>query len=72
MKHYNPFKMWGSWVGFTIALIITAYGTLQCIGMCPWYIIRTSRIYSLIPFTYPILGFLLGWGIHSLVRKLKR
>jgi len=73
-KSYNPFKMWGSYVGFIIAFGL--YGLVRTMKYKffenPFFIpIDSSAIFGM---TYPIwgvLGFLIGWGIHSLIRKLK-
>ena len=64
-KKYNPFKMWGSWVGAGIGLIF-GYMKTPClrdslVDYCKfyphWYILGI------------VIGFLIGWGIHSLIRK---
>ena len=78
-KKYNPFKMWGSWIGGVIGIIlfkVIGFSFLNKIfgnvfitkitfggGMAGGY-------YMLI--YYIILGFLIGWGIHSLFRRLKK
>ncbi len=98
-KSYNPFKMWGSYVGAGIFYLLyinilkvlsggIGFGT----GMnYSWYetiIITlgftTKRILDLysMPFfsgyqlfltlTMIIVGFLIGWGIHSLIRRLRK
>ncbi len=87
-KSYNPFKMWGSWVG---AIIIFGYflsgiiekttreGFFTCdtfggpqggnSPQCSFF----EFIAGPMIFVYlgVIAGFLLGWGIHSLIRKAK-
>ena len=81
-EEYNPFKMWGAWVGAVWGLsyyLLTSLaqgGKLIGIGIIflPFGLIRDFIIYNkylfcLIPI---IAGFLIGWGIHSLVRKLKK
>ncbi len=67
VKMYNPFKMWGSYLGFIVALVITFFGHLQCFATCPFWIIRVE-----VSVAYLIIGFIVGWGIHSLVRNRKR
>ena len=111
-KTYNPFKMWGSWVGailvglilFFIFLNSNSIG-ISCAGLpscsdpslslgqdccsemsmvetynCFGGVQTTSctlSSYITNPFGFGsfiigmILGFLLGWGIHSLFRKYK-
>ena len=82
-KSYNPFKMWGSYVGALIfSFFIVFYGfafpTSKFIsdyfeiffgtGVSPNIIV--SIILIIIPFF--IIGFLVGWGIHSIFRALKK
>ena len=76
-KKYNPFKMWGSYVGtvigfliqyyFRFGLIIDKFCNPDIIACIP-IIKDNSLIYFII---LPIVGFLIGWGIHSLIRKIK-
>lgn len=90
-KSYNPFKMWGSYVGAIIGALISplmvyylSYLPLQttpsCMPgtACPLFAPPMSLSYFLtqnisffIAFVGLISGFLIGWGIHSLVRALK-
>ena len=102
-KSYNPFKMWGSYVGAILysagykisntlffnttmireeifggtfievnhtfnffypvqELILTScHGGFECMGYGLFTII-----------SLPIVGFLLGWGIHSLFRRISK
>ena len=79
-KNYVPWKMWGSWVGavifFIVSFILSYIGcamTSGC-GSSDWGIFL-SNIFLENIFrwtTIIILGFLLGWGIHSLIRKLRK
>lgn len=73
-KKYNPFKMLGSYIGGTILGTI-GYLILPRCTPCNSEIIACAMCgYS--PVIYPVfiggglvLGFLLGWAIHSLIRK---
>jgi hypothetical protein len=70
-KSYNPFKMWGSWVCLVITFLLFIYIGLECsFDGCSFrwtnFLWRTFGVF-LIP-----LGFFLGWGIHSLIRSLRR
>lgn len=90
-KTYNPFKMWGSYVGAFVGLLggILTDGGQRCDisgetgrRICEW----SYNWFGLIPFSgigniskivimfiLPIIVlFLLGWGIHSLIRRLKK
>jgi len=63
-KSYNPFKMWGSWVGGGIGLLFTIF----LIYVDTRFIASKNIIFlsGLI-----ISPFLLGWVIHSLIRGIK-
>ena len=81
MKSYNPFKMWGSWIGMIVIPIIYAImmslNTVLLPGqtMEPWYMqfcrIRTYNPFESGMFFIIIGSFLIGWGVHSLIRKLR-
>ena len=97
---YNPFKMWGSWVGAVLYLVLSLFlhgsGEINSILFFPLfilffpvYIIGTiieqlffpcegflcgldnlelfSFIIVIISF---IIGFLLGWAVHTLFRYI--
>jgi len=60
----NPFKMWGSYVGLVIGftLLPDLFSTqIDAISYAPLLLIILW-----------VIGFLIGWGIHSLVRKYKK
>lgn len=65
-KTYNPFKMWGSYIGIIpgifFGFIIAANSiTPESLNEIFWqYTIGGA-----------IVGFLIGWGIHFLIRKIK-
>jgi len=73
-KSYNPFKMWGSYVGALIGLFfgVSIYSSSRPEGFVPnimdFFI--NSILYRPTVFLIP-LGFLIGWGIHSLIRKIR-
>jgi len=69
-RKYNPFKMWGSWVG-ALGLIAVVYLWLgKCLGVSGACEIPIQG-YIAYPVIF-IIGFLAGWAIHSLIRKLKK
>lgn len=64
--------MWGSWVGAVIGLVSMFLG----FDLVSGYILHAVNLMSnsvfflIASYSIPIiLGFLVGWGIHSLVRK---
>ena len=75
-KGYNPFKMWGSWVGAVLVailgnlnpMVVLSFGqnTLGKLVDACWMSSCTSIAGTVVLF---IIGFLLGWGIHSLIRR---
>lgn len=64
-KRFNPFKMFGSYIGAFIFLLIH------------FIIDHQADFISLFSFgshlirggIFALVGFVLGWGIHSLFRK---
>ncbi len=64
---YNPLKMRGAWIGgivYPIFAFLYTNGIIPCFDMCPPF--------SFLQFVRDfILGFILGWGVHSLIRKLR-
>jgi len=71
--------MWGSYVGLIIAFILTiitlndyflSQGFSSGINIII-YKFSDSAI-TFIYILYALIGFLIGWGIHSLVRYLRR
>lgn len=86
MKHYNPLKMWGSYVGLVLACSIIFVKTLK--GNFPNSTADDYSMFQVISnslsvnfhgwiimlswlFVSMVAGFLIGWAIHSLIRRLK-
>ncbi len=66
-KSYNPFKMLGAWVGFALGI--------SPLFMFPNLNIDLSNLsvdFISIIGLFGIIGFLIGWGIHSLIRKVRK
>lgn len=82
-KSNNPFKMWGSWLGVGLVIIyfiilplifspsgmdeqITCYLiSLNCSG-------EFAGLATIFFYSFLIAGFLVGWLIHSLIRRAKK
>jgi len=75
-KSFNPFKMWGSYIGFVILFI---FG----VGICIPILFNTCGTFwqefsqglqsgygYLRGLILGSIGFLLGWGINSIFRKV--
>ena len=76
-NNYNPFKMWGSYAGIILGFFIFNIIYLTLVGfqgICSnlTFILGFSCVFSFILIIPMSLGFLLGWGIHSLFRRFKK
>jgi len=81
-KSFNPFKMWGSYVGLVLGLIygwFFQYGRELYYSMHSYWFNQTFPISIFSDYgtflwglTTGIAGFLLGWGIHSIVRRIRK
>ncbi len=80
-KSYNPFKMWGSWVGavigFLFVFIVAIVFFLPARSAPPTIIEKIYDLGGAIGYALPLLlivlpGFLIGWATHSLIRKYKK
>ncbi len=56
--NYNPFKMAGSWIGLAVLGFFSLL--FRCLDSC-----RDSYWV----FKFGLSGFLIGWAIHSFIRK---
>lgn len=76
----NPFKMFGSYIGMIVFSILTSYAyygnfvsrTLE--AQYDWsllFLLSGDNIYLNL-LIYGSFGFLIGWGIHNLIRRFKR
>jgi len=67
-KSYNPFKMWGSYVGIVLGITVGFIVTLAIASKFkePESI---NQIFWFIYIPVIIVSFLIGWSIHSLIRK---
>lgn len=90
-KSYNPFVMWGSYVGAVVLLVLvylfnTIKGGVYCPSLNHAIVEGTGRVICAGDVTTTFLfglsfmnhlliiiaiGFLVGWGIHSLVRAAR-
>ena len=73
-KSYNPFKMWGAWIGALVGYIYPLAMDQTNINGADWGVLLTNLFFNEFRNIYVpiiILGFLIGWGIHSLIRRYK-
>ncbi len=93
-KGFNPFKMWGSYVGAVtlpillisiIHLYLSSNFSFWNVSVTFKYIFlalifqdftfasssETTLIPSILIYSSIILGFLIGWGIHSIFRSMR-
>ena len=91
-KSFNPFKMWGAWVGAILVLILAVIGEIFDVKLLterglyfmfiqvPIELLSFGAIgsgnigtdVSLIVFIGIVYGFLIGWGIHSIFRGIRK
>jgi len=76
-KSYNPFKMWGSYVGTFIGFVIGTAINFSIIELLPtenlFKVMTDLIIQNFLNISlYLIVGFLIGWAIHSLIRRLRK
>ena len=65
-KNYNPLKMWGSWAGLVLGGIIISIRSNPQNGQLYFNILNDTLIGGL------IVGFIIGWGINSLIRRIRK
>lgn len=66
-KKYNPFKIAGSYIGGILAVII-----LFVFGL--GYYDESYSFFQTLSMNYLfafVIGFLIGWGIHSIVIRIR-
>jgi hypothetical protein len=64
---YNPFKMLGGYIGGILAMVL-----LFIFGL--GYYDESYNLFQTLSMNYVfsfIIGFLIGWGIHSWIRKAR-
>jgi len=78
-KTYNPFKMWGSYVGLVLPfLFFFIWGMKLLIVDCNFNFGSCGETQLGIIFSFilavigAIVGFLIGWIIHALIRGLRK
>ena len=84
-KSYNPLKMWGAWVGgiigsliiplsiyMLIAITLSSFGSPIPFWQVPFMSTESFFVSLGTMIGGFIIGFLIGWGIHSLVRRFRK
>ena len=67
----NPFKLLGAYLGLAIGLILSflIYSAIKVLcefgGPC-------KPLAFVIPILPAILGFLIGWGIHIIIMRIRK
>lgn len=69
MSKYHPFKMHGSYTGLVLGFILS-YFTLVAFSVVGEFSQLKPTMFIL-AFAPLVLGFLLGWGLHSFVRAMR-
>ena len=74
-KSYNPFKIWGSYVGGAFLALYSLISVPRNLFDFAdiWIIlggtIHPGFLHTFVFLSHSILGFLIGWIIHSLFRR---
>ena len=76
-KSYNPFKMRGSYAGVGIvgiSLLIWAWRWNVSFKDILFLVVDLGYAAMFTPIAYLtlVIGFLIGWGIHSLFRRFRK
>jgi len=78
-KTLNPFKMWGSWIGLILAFVVVPisfeylYVITGIVLIWAWISgVRILPIDIILLFLILISGFILGYSIQLLIRKIRR
>lgn len=63
----NPFRMSGSYIGLFTGFVLgyLSFNTISI--LCKFGSCKVTAY--LIPFLFVMIGFLVGWGVHGLIRK---
>ncbi|MFH1290164.1 MAG: hypothetical protein ABIH92_02030 [Nanoarchaeota archaeon] len=69
MSKYHPFKMHGSYVGLVIGFLISYFVLTAVLVLGEFSQLRPTAF--VVIFFPLVVGFLIGWGLHSLVRTLR-
>ena len=75
-KSKNPFKMWGSYIGAIIGWLSLSILPIEYFNF--FFLTIWQQLFRLPSVSWGaippaiITGFLVGWGIHSLIRRLKK
>lgn len=84
---YNPFKMLGAWVGSSISFLLSlifflvahiypqSHSRFLEEALSCMFLFQQCHVFEMfipiILYSSILVGFLIGWGIHSLVRYIK-
>lgn len=80
-KSYNPFRMWGSWLGFILGILVisSSYLSNHVVFLHPFawaYYLGAETDWEglgiLAVLTMPIIFFIYGWLIHFFFRKISK
>ena len=79
-KSYNPFKMWGAWVGAYLLGFFISFFTVINKSHSDIFITAIEQSWFWLGELQPVIytttvslyGFLIGWGIHSLFRRFRK
>lgn len=83
-KSYNPLKMAGAWIGLVLGIIFSLiHSFFEGVGSLSGgsygaenagtpFLAVWQEYWLILILMYWVTFFLIGWGIHSLIRRLRR
>ena len=69
-KNYNPFKLWGTYLGLALGLVVAFFTYAAVSALCEFGSCKPRAI--ILPIIPIVIGFLLGWGAHGVVKLVKK
>ncbi|MFH1802494.1 MAG: hypothetical protein ABH864_03510 [archaeon] len=70
VSKYHPLKMHGSYIGLVLGFVLS-YFTLVALSILGEFSQLKPTVFVFV-FAPLVLGFLLGWGLHSFVRAMSK
>jgi hypothetical protein len=66
IRKIPPLKLWGTWAGLAVGFVFSVFTYVAIDDICSLGCNLTSYF---LPFLPVLIGFILGWGLHSMFAK---